>query len=143
MRIYLASDHAGFTIKEYLKQFLSKLNVIIEDYGTFSYESVDYPDFSHAVAKKVAEETDSVGILICGSGNGICMTANKHKNIRAALCWNSEIAQMAKAHNNANILCLPGRYITVLEAENIVMAYLNTEFEGGRHQLRINKIENE
>jgi ribose 5-phosphate isomerase B len=143
MKIYLASDHAGYPIKEYIKQFLGKLNYIIEDYGTFSYESVDYPDFSHAVAKKVATEPETVGILICGSGNGICMTANKHKNIRAALCWNAEIAQMAKAHNNANILSMPGRYITVLEAEAIVMSFLNTEFEGNRHQLRINKIENE
>jgi ribose 5-phosphate isomerase B len=143
MKIYLASDHAGFTIKEYVKQFLERFAYKVDDYGTFSYDSVDYPDFSHAVAKKVSEDFDSIGILICGSGNGICMTANKHKNIRAALCWNVEIAKMAKAHNNANILCMPGRYISVLEAESIVLAYLNTEFEGNRHQLRINKIENE
>ncbi len=143
MKILLASDHAGFTIKEYIKSFLTKQNFEVDDYGCFSYESVDYPDYSHAVAKQVADNTNSIGILICGSGNGICITANKHKNIRAALCWNKEIAIMAKAHNNANILCLPGRYITVMEAETIVLAFLNTNFEEGRHILRINKIENE
>lgn len=143
MKIILASDHAGFTIKEHIKAFLLKQDIEVLDYGTFSYDSVDYPDFSHAAALQVTEEIDSTGILICGSGNGICMTANKHVGIRAALCWNEEIALMARAHNDANILCMPGRYVTVLEAEAITTTFLNTKFEGGRHLLRINKIENE
>lgn len=143
MKIVLACDHAGFSIKEHIKAFLLKQKEEVLDYGTFSYDSVDYPDFSHAAAVFVAEDKDSLGILICGSGNGICMTANKHVGIRAALCWNEEIALMARAHNDANILCMPGRYVTVLEAEAITKTFLNTKFEGGRHLTRINKIENE
>ncbi len=142
MKIYLGSDHAGFAIKEFVKQLLENRKIEVIDKGAFSYESVDYPDFAHKVAKHVAND-EGLGILICGSGNGICMTANKHKNIRAALCWNAEMASLAKAHNNANILCMPGRYVTTLMAEEIVDAFLNTIFEGGRHQNRINKIDNE
>lgn len=143
MKIKIASDHAGFALKEYIKSYLNKINIEFQDFGTYSYDSVDYPDFSHKVAISVLEDKGSIGILICGSGNGICMTANKHKNIRAALCWTPEIAQMARAHNDANILCMPGRYLTVLEAEKITEAFLKTDFEGGRHEIRIKKIENE
>ncbi len=143
MNVKIGCDHAGFTIKEYLKNYLKNKNIPLEDFGTFSYESVDYPDFSHKVAQSVSENNSNLGILICGSGNGICMTANKHKNIRAALCWNDEIAKMARAHNNANILCLPGRYLNIMETEKIVDVFLNTKFEGGRHENRIKKIENE
>jgi len=143
MTIKIGCDHAGFALKEYIKNYLKIKNIQFDDLGTYSYDSVDYPDFSHKVAKEVSNNGANVGILICGSGNGICITANKHKNIRAALCWNEEIAKLARAHNNANILCLPGRFITILQAEKIIDVFLNSEFEGGRHQERINKIENE
>ncbi len=143
MIIKIGSDHAGFAIKEFIKNYLKIKNIQFDDLGTFSYESVDYPDFSHQVAIQVSNNDNNIGILICGSGNGICMTANKHKNIRAALCWNEEIAKLARAHNNANILCLPGRYLSIVETEKIIDSFLNTKFEGGRHINRINKIEHE
>lgn len=139
MKIIIGSDHAGFEMKEALKQWLHNQSVILEDVGCHSDQSVDYPDYAHAVAQKVESE-DSVGILLCGSANGVCIAANKHKGIRAALCWNREIAVLARQHNDANIVCIPARFISIDEAKSIVEAFLNTSFEGGRHQNRVNKI---
>jgi ribose 5-phosphate isomerase B len=141
MLISIGSDHAGFKLKEELKNFLSSLDVDFKDCGTFSEDSVDYPDFGHAVANDIINKQAKFGIVICGSGNGINITANKHKGIRSALCWNEEIARLARLHNDANILALPGRFIDFEEAKKAVKVFLNTNFEGGRHKNRIDKIE--
>ncbi len=141
--VIIGADHGGFLIKEHIKNFLQKNNVDFVDIGTNSEDSVDYPIYSHKVAIMVSENNKNIGIIVCGSGNGVNIAANKHKNIRSALCWNDEIAKLAKQHNNANIICLPGRYLSLLESEKIIDAFLKAEFEGGRHQNRINLIENE
>jgi ribose 5-phosphate isomerase B len=138
--IAMGSDHAGYELKEILKIWLTKQGFTITDHGTYSADSVDYPDFIHPVAKDVEEKKTDCGIIICGSGNGAAITANKHQKIRAALCWNVEIAQFAKQHNNANIISLPARYISVQLAKKIVTAWLSSTFEGGRHSTRIEKI---
>ena len=139
MKIYIGSDHAGFDLKEQIKKhFEGEFEFV--DVGTNSSESVDYPDFAHAVAEGVLKETDGVGVLICGTGNGMAMTANKHAGIRAALCWSPEISALAKQHNNANILVLPARFITTDNAVETMNAFFNAVFEGGRHQRRIDKI---
>lgn len=140
-KIAIGSDHAGFELKEKLKKYLVSKNFEILDKGTHSTESVDYPDFGHAVAESVLKHEADVGIAICGSGNGINMAVNKHKGIRGALCWNEEIARLAKQHNNANVLSLPGRFIDETTAQKIVDAFLSAEFEGGRHQRRIEKLD--
>lgn len=136
----LGCDQGGYELKEYIKSKLSESGYSIHDVGTFSAESVDYPDVAHPLASAVNKGEFPLGILICGSGNGVCMTANKYAGIRAALCWNTELARLARQHNDANILCLPGRFITQDEALSAVMAFLETDFEGGRHQVRIEKI---
>jgi len=141
--IYIGSDHGGYLIKEHIKYYLSSKNIAIEDCGTHSEESVDYPDYSHKVANLVSKDLQNIGILVCGSGNGVNIAANKHQGIRSALCWAPEIAALAKQHNNANIIAIPGRFVTILDAEKIVDAFLNAIFEAGRHQGRINKIEHE
>lgn len=141
MLISIGSDHAGFKLKEELKIFLSSLNINYKDCGTFSEDSVDYPDFGHAVANDVLNKQADFGIVICGSGNGINITANKHKGIRSALCWNEEIAKLARLHNDANVLALPGRFIDIDEAKRAVKIFISTNFEGGRHLNRIIKIE--
>lgn len=141
MLISIGSDHAGFKLKEELKIFLSSLKIQYKDCGTFSEESVDYPDFGHAVANDILNKQADLGIVICGSGNGINISANKHKGIRSALCWSEEIAKLARLHNDANILALPGRFIDVEEAKRAVKVFIETPFEGGRHQNRINKID--
>lgn len=139
MKIHIGSDHAGVELKELIKKhFDGKFE--FEDEGTFTTESVDYPDFAHAVAQKVLEDGGSLGILICGTGNGMAITANKHAGIRAALCWAPEIAALAKQHNNANIIVLPARFITSDVAIATLTAFFEAEFEGGRHQRRIDKI---
>ncbi len=138
MKIAIGADHAGFEYKEALTAFLSAHEV--KDFGTYSSDSVDYPDFAHPVSFAVEAKEFDLGILICGSGNGIAITANKHKEIRAAICWNTELASLARQHNNANILCLPARFISIKEAQEITFTFLKTDFEGGRHQSRINKI---
>lgn len=138
--IGLCSDHAGFELKEYIKQILESKGLSYQDYGTCSTESCDYPDFAHPLAIAVEKNEVYPGIAICGTGNGIAITLNKHQGIRAALCWKKEIAQLARAHNDANILVMPGRYITKEDAANAVNAFLETPFEGGRHQRRIDKI---
>lgn len=140
MRIYIGSDHAGFDLKDaVIKRYGEKFE--FRDMGTFSNESVDYPDFAHKVADSVLNDSESVGILICGTGNGMAITANKHAGIRAALCWSPEISALAKQHNNANILVLPARFIKTEYAFEIIDSYFNATFEGGRHQNRINKID--
>lgn len=141
MKIAIGSDHAGFDLKENLKKYLMSKNITVIDKGTYSADSVDYPDYGHAVAQSVLNKECDFGIAICGSGNGINMAVNKHKGIRGALCWNEEIARLAKQHNNANVLSLPGRFIDEITAQKIVDAFISAEFEGGRHQKRIEKID--
>lgn len=138
--IGIGSDHAGFELKEHVKTVLSNEGYVFKDYGTHSTDSVDYPDFAHAVAAEVSSGKLKYGILICGSGNGISMAANKHPNVRCALCWNREIARLARLHNDANILSMPGRFIEKEEAVETVRIFFGTSFEGGRHQKRIDKI---
>jgi ribose 5-phosphate isomerase B len=140
MKIALASDHAGFERKLAVVDHLKKLGIEVKDFGSFSAESTDYADWAHPMASAVEMGEFPLGISLCGSGNGINMTVNKHQGIRSALCWTPEIAALAKQHNNANVLALPARYITDEEAIKIVDAFLNASFEGGRHQARINKI---
>ena len=140
MKIYIGSDHAGFELKEILKKHFCAAKEF-EDFGTFSDESVDYPDFAHKVAENVVTNPENIGILICGAGNGMAITANKYPNVRAALCWSPEISTLAKQHNNANILVLPARFIDTELAIKTVESFFNAKFEGGRHQNRINKID--
>ena len=140
MKIAIGNDHAGPEYKYKIIKYLESKNIEIINYGTNTGNSVDYPDFVHPVAGAVNDNKVDLGILICGSGNGVCMTANKYKNVRAGLCWNEEIVELIKLHNNANILCIPARYITLEEAVKFVEIFLNTKFEGGRHQSRIDKI---
>ena len=138
--IPMACDHAGFELKEFLKSSLIERGLEIKDFGTYTSDSVDYPDMIHPLAKEINEGVYPFGIIMCGSANGVSMVANKYPNVRCALCWQEEIAQLAKLHNNANIIALPARFISKEKALSIVDAYLNTEFEGGRHQKRVEKI---
>ena len=140
MKIAIGGDHAGFDYKEKLIKFLETSGHIVKDYGPFSVESCDYPDFSHLVAENVANQSNNFGILICGSGNGVCFTANKHVDIRAALCWDTELAALARQHNDANIICLPARFVEYMLAQQMVEVFLATDFEGGRHQRRVDKV---
>jgi ribose 5-phosphate isomerase B len=139
-KIAIGCDHAGFRLKEHLKELLQKWQIEVLDFGAFSESSVDYPDYIHPLALSVESGEAAMGIVICGSGNGAAITANKHQGIRAALCWNTELASLARAHNDANILSLPSRFISVAEAEAIVRVFLDTPFDGGRHVTRVNKI---
>ena len=138
--IAIGSDHDGFDYKEDLISFLEGKGLSYKDFGTYSKDSVDYPDFAHPVALAVERGEAAFGILLCGSANGVAITANKHQNIRAAICWGDEIASLVRQHNNANILCIPARFVSVEEAERITAAFLHTEFEGGRHANRVDKI---
>lgn len=138
--IPIASDHAGFVLKGKVIEHLKGKGYEIKDYGTYSEESVDYPDFAHCVGNDINNKTYPIGIVICGSGNGVQMTVNKYPNVRCALCWNTEIAALARQHNDANILSLPARFIPEELALQIVDIFLSTSFEGGRHQRRIDKI---
>ena len=139
--IPIACDHGGFEMKEYLVKHLSDLGFMVKDHGTFSKDSVDYPDFIHPLAKAINDGVYEKGIIICGSGNGAQMVANKYPHVRAALCWNVEIARLARQHNNANILSLPGRFVSFELAGEMAEVFLNTPFEGGRHLTRVDKIE--
>lgn len=141
MIIPIASDHAGFEAKEKVKKMLEEFGHMPIDFGTHSDESVDYPDYAIQVTEKVNEGEYEMGILICGSGQGMCMTANKYGNIRAALVYDEESARMTRLHNNANILCLPGRQLTNEELQELLSVWLETDFEGGRHERRVNKIQ--
>ena len=138
MNLYIGSDHAGYQHKKTIIKYLKSKKIKIVDIGPQTEESVDYPEYAHKVCEKIKE--NNKGILICGSGNGISMAANKHKNIRAAICWNKKIAELARKHNDANILSIPARFINEKETIEILNIFLKTEFEGGRHQRRINKI---
>ena len=139
--IPIASDHGGFEMKEYLIEQLKKWGYEVKDYGTHSTESCDYPDYAHPLARAVQNGEVSRGIAVCGSGEGISITLNKHRGIRAALCWTPEIAGLSRRHNDANILALPGRFITPEEADAILDVFLTSTFEGGRHQRRVEKID--
>jgi len=138
--VAIGSDHAGFEYKEDLISFLEAKGVPYSDFGTHSKDSVDYPDFAHPVAVAVEKGDASFGILLCGSANGVAITANKHQGIRAAVCWGEELAQLCRMHNNANIICIPARFVREGDAEKMVELFMNTEFEGGRHGLRVEKI---
>lgn len=140
MKIAICSDHAGYELKSIIEGYLEANDLAYEDFGTYSAESCDYPDFAHPAAIAVEEGRCYPGIAMCGSGNGIAMTLNKHQGIRAALCWNTELASLARRHNNANVLVLPARFIEPSLALEIVDVFLHTDFEGGRHQRRIDKI---
>ena len=141
MNISIGNDHAGTNYKLELLSYLTTQGHTVTNHGTDDEDSMDYPDTIHPVAEDVSNQKSDIGIIICGSGNGANMTANKHKNIRSALCWNSHIATLARQHNNANILSLPARFISLDEAKEIVDHFLSTDFEGGRHQRRIEKID--
>ena len=138
IKIAIGSDHAGFEYKEILRDFLSAYE--LTDFGTYTPDSVDYPDFAHPVAEAVENKEATFGILVCGSANGVAITANKHQGIRAAICWQTDIAELARKHNNANILCIPARFISEELAKDITTLFLNTEFEGGRHGTRVGKM---
>jgi ribose 5-phosphate isomerase B len=140
MKIAIGSDHAGFEHKEVLKEWLTNNGYEVSDFGTHSLDSVDYPDFAHPVADAVEKQDASLGVLLCGSANGVAITANKHQGIRAALCWMEEIAALARQHNNANVICIPARFVSNQQAEKILKTFLQTEFEGGRHTRRVEKI---
>ncbi|MDR1984003.1 MAG: ribose 5-phosphate isomerase B [Prevotellaceae bacterium] len=141
MKIGFAADHAGYQLKSFLIELVKNKELEFVDFGTNSTESVDYPDFAHLLAVAVENKDVDYGIAVCGTGNGINMTLNKHRKIRAALCWNSEIAALARKHNNANVCSLPARFISETEAAEIIETFISTDFEGGRHQKRIDKIE--
>jgi ribose 5-phosphate isomerase B len=140
MEIAIAADHAGYHLKDTIKEYLLSKGYQIKDFGTNSDQSCDYPDYAHPLAKAVNDGEFPLGILICGSANGVNITANKHQNVRSALCWNVEVAQLARQHNNANVVALPSRFISKELAIEIVEAFISTEFEGGRHANRVNKI---
>jgi ribose 5-phosphate isomerase B len=140
IKLAIVSDHAGYLLKENLLSYLLKEHYEVKDFGCFSEESVDYPDYGHQIANSVASGEFDQGISICGTGNGINMTVNKHPGIRSALCWNEEISRLARAHNDANICALPARFLSESEAYLIVKTFLNTAFEGGRHKIRVDKI---
>tara|TARA_B100000780_G_C21007035_1_gene403117 strand:- start:428 stop:859 length:432 start_codon:yes stop_codon:yes gene_type:complete len=140
MKIAIGSDHAGYQLKLAVVELLKARGIEVEDFGTHSEESTDYPDYAHPVANSVESKEADLGIVICGSGNGINMAVNKHQGIRSALCWAPELAEMARLHNNANVLALPARYIPQETALKCVEVFLDTDFEGGRHERRVNKI---
>ena len=139
--LIIGADHAGFEMKEKIKTYLTAKGFSFVDKGTYSPDSVDYPDFAHAVARELENDITKTGILLCGSANGVAITANKHAHIRAAVCWTEEIAKLSRQHNNANIICIPSRFVDEPTAEKMVDIFLSTEFEGGRHARRVEKIE--
>ncbi len=138
--IAIGSDHAGYEYKEDLISFLEGKGLLFKDFGTHSKDSVDYPDFAHPVALAVENGEAACGILLCGTANGVAMTANKHAGVRAAICWGEEIAKVVRQHNDANIICIPARFVREGDAEKMVALFITTDFEGGRHQGRVNKI---
>ncbi len=136
----IGSDHAGFQYKELLKKWLTDNGYVVKDFGTYSAESADYADFAHPVSLAVEKKEFDLGLLVCGSANGVAITANKHQGIRAAICWNEELAGLARQHNNANIVCIPERFVSAELAVKILDKFLHSDFEGGRHERRVNKI---
>ena len=141
MKIIIGSDHAGFEYKKLLIQHFDSNKISFEDCGTHNNDPTDYPDYAHVVSQKVSQSKNHIGVLVCGSANGVAMAANKHKNIRAAICWSEEIASLAKQHNNANIISIPSRFLKEEEILNIIDVFIEKEFEGGRHERRIKKID--
>lgn len=139
-KIAIAGDHAGFTYKALLTKHLEARGIAVKDFGTDSEASCDYPDYVHPLANAIEATEFSLGILICGSANGVCMTANKHAGVRAAIAWDIELAQLARQHNDANVICIPARFVSEELASQIADAFINTDFEGGRHQRRVDKI---
>lgn len=139
-KIAIGADHAGFEYKELLKKWLEKNGFTVKDFGAYNTDSADYPDFAHPVAEAVETKKFDLGLLVCGSANGVAITANKHQGIRAALCWNEEVAGLARQHNNANIVCIPARFVSYELAEKILDRFLHSSFEGGRHERRVSKI---
>jgi ribose 5-phosphate isomerase B len=139
-RIALGCDHAGFEYKEQIKKMLSGDGYEVKDFGTFSMDSVDYPDFVHPVATSIEKKENELGVLICGSANGVAITANKHQQIRAAIAWRNDVAGLARTHNDANIICIPSRFVSIDEARQFTNTFLSTPFEGGRHANRVKKI---
>jgi ribose 5-phosphate isomerase B len=140
MKVAIASDHAGVEYKEKLVVYLKSKGISVKDFGPSNNESVDYPDYAHPLAESISKNETNFGVLLCGSGNGINMSANKHQKVRSALCWKKEIAELARLHNNANVIALPARFLSFDEAREIMDTFLNTSFEGGRHLRRVNKI---
>lgn len=138
--VAIGSDHAGFEYKEEIISFLESKGLQVKDYGTYSKDSVDYPDYAHPVATAVEREQAAFGILVCGSANGVAITANKHQGIRAAICWGEELSRLARSHNNANVLCIPARFVDIPVATQMVEVFMGTSFEGGRHQDRVRKM---
>ena len=138
--IAIGCDHAGFEYKTALLKWLSGKGYQVKDFGTFSADSVDYPDFAHPVATSIENGESSFGILMCGTANGVAMTANKHPQIRAALCWQNDVALVTRTHNNANIICIPARFVSLVLAQQMIELFMTTPFEGGRHATRVNKI---
>src|SRR5690606_36937214 len=138
--IAIGSDHAGYEYKTELVKYLNQKGYQVSDFGTYSPDSVDYPDFAHPVAGSVEKGETAFGILLCGSANGVCMTANKHTGIRAALCWITDVARVVRQHNDANVLCLPARFISLDQARQMIDIFIATPFEGGRHANRVNKM---
>lgn len=138
--IAIGCDHAGFEYKEDIISFLEGNGLAYKDFGAFSTDSVDYPDFAHPVATSVEKSETAFGILLCGSANGVAITANKHQHIRAAVCWGEELAELARKHNDANIICIPSRFVREGDVEKMVDVFIHTEFEGGRHEKRVGKI---
>ncbi len=139
-KIAIGADHAGFELKEHLKKLLEKEGYSTKDFGTFNLDSADYPDFAHPVSFAVEKKELDLGLLVCGSANGVAMTANKHQGIRAAICWTEELAGLARQHNDANVLCIPARFVSTELAEKILHKFLQSSFEGGRHAKRVGKI---
>ena len=142
MKVSIGNDHAGTKYKRIIVDYLNKKNFTVINHGTDLEESVDYPDFIHPVAEDVKNKKSELGVIICGSGNGASMSANKHKGVRSALCWNNEICRLSREHNNANILSIPARYVSIEQAIEMIETFINTPFEGGRHQTRVEKINN-
>jgi ribose 5-phosphate isomerase B len=138
--IAIGGDHAGYNYKEDVISFLEASGIPFKDYGTHSEDSVDYPDFAHPVASAVENGEASFGILLCGSGNGVAITANKHQGVRAAICWGEELAKLAREHNDANIICIPSRFVKESDVEKMIQIFISTPFEGGRHNRRVSKI---
>jgi ribose 5-phosphate isomerase B len=139
-RIAAGCDHAGFEYKEQIKKMLQEQGYEVKDFGTFSTDSVDYPDFVHPVAESIERHESDLGVLVCGSANGVAITANKHQEIRAAIAWRNDVAALSRTHNDANVLCIPSRFVSLDEAKEFVNTFLTTSFEGGRHANRVRKI---
>jgi ribose 5-phosphate isomerase B len=138
--IAVGGDHAGYEYKAAIAEWLRQKGYTVEDKGVFDTKSADYPDYAHPVASMVEHGEAACGVLVCGSGNGVCMTANKHQGVRAALCWQTDVARLSRQHNNANIICIPARFVALENAKQMVEIFLDTEFEGGRHAKRVDKI---